>query len=66
MLVFVWPKLTFLSFKTFLFLHRFSDSELGGVTIAYVRKPDLYRELNLMNDSAVFSTLELTTFNDFE
>lgn len=26
------------------FLLRFSDSELGGVTIAYVRKPDPYRE----------------------
>jgi signal transducer and activator of transcription 5B len=25
------------------FLLRFSDSELGGVTIAYVRKPDIYR-----------------------
>ena len=29
------------------FLLRFSDSELGGVTIAYVRKPDLYRKLIL-------------------
>jgi len=27
------------------FLLRFSDSELGGVTIAYVRKPDPYRKL---------------------
>ena len=27
------------------FLLRFSDSELGGVTIAYVRKPDVYRKL---------------------
>ena len=26
------------------FLLRFSDSELGGVTIAYVRKPDVYRK----------------------
>ena len=26
------------------FLLRFSDSELGGVTIAYVRKPDSYRK----------------------
>ena len=24
------------------FLLRFSDSELGGVTIAYVRQPDMY------------------------
>ena len=26
------------------FLLRFSDSELGGVTIAYVRQPDQYRK----------------------
>jgi hypothetical protein len=26
------------------FLLRFSDSELGGITIAYVRKPDPYRK----------------------
>ena len=29
------------------FLLRFSDSELGGVTIAYVRKPDVYRKLGI-------------------
>ena len=29
------------------FLLRFSDSELGGVTIAYVRKPDVYRKLSI-------------------
>lgn len=27
------------------FLLRFSDSELGGITIAYVRKPDPYRKI---------------------
>ncbi len=26
------------------FLLRFSDSELGGITIAYVRKPDAFRK----------------------
>ena len=31
------------------FLLRFSDSELGGVTIAYVRKPDFRKEINYIN-----------------
>jgi len=28
------------------FLLRFSDSELGGITIAYVRKPDPFRNFD--------------------
>lgn len=29
------------------FLLRFSDSELGGITIAYVKKHDLFRKIDL-------------------
>jgi hypothetical protein len=32
---------------------RFSDSELGGVTIAYVRQPDLYRKRRRQGDQIV-------------
>lgn len=39
------------------FLLRFSDSELGGVTIAYVRKPDLYQ------NPSVFMVAPFTTRN---
>jgi len=39
------------------FLLRFSDSELGGVTIAYVRKPDSYQPPN------VFMVAPFTTRN---
>jgi len=39
------------------FLLRFSDSELGGVTIAYVRKPDVYQ------NPSVFMVAPFTTRN---
>jgi len=39
------------------FLLRFSDSELGGVTIAYVRKPDIYQ------NPSVFMVAPFTTRN---
>merc|ERR1719461_2821763 len=39
------------------FLLRFSDSELGGVTIAYVRQPDMYPGQN----PSVFMVAPFTT-----
>ena len=39
------------------FLLRFSDSELGGVTIAYVRNPDPYRKFNTDFDCAFLTVL---------
>ena len=43
------------------FLLRFSDSELGGVTIAYVRKPDFRKYINILNSVQNFKINILPT-----
>jgi len=43
------------------FLLRFSDSELGGITIAYVRKPDPYRKI--LSDFYILTESNIQSFN---
>ena len=45
------------------FLLRFSDSELGGVTIAYVRKPDFRKYINI-SSSIENSKIKVEYFTD--